>query len=134
MQTQKNLFFAKNVLQISCFFQEKTSKNAEMVISTSVRSAQHPNAGRNIQHLCLCFKSKTPFTHLLVLSSTVFYLRYKSTERCSFYVTASQFTVLINHIERSFWVFFGLSIFIFFCKLFLFTKQTIYVDGYIFWL
>ena len=36
----------KILLQISCFFAQKTLK---MTISTSVWSAQHPNAGPNIQ-------------------------------------------------------------------------------------
>ena len=44
------MFFCKNLLQIS-FFLAFSKKPAEMTISTSVWSVQHPNAGRNIQQL-----------------------------------------------------------------------------------
>ena len=46
----KKCVFCKNFLQISCFFAEKTMK---MTISTSKWSAQHPNAGPNIQQMFL---------------------------------------------------------------------------------
>ena len=35
---------------ISCFFRFFAAKTLKMTISTSVWSAQHPNAGQNIQH------------------------------------------------------------------------------------
>ena len=38
------------MLQISCFFRFFAAKTLKMVISTSVWSAWHPNAGQNIQH------------------------------------------------------------------------------------
>ena len=41
------------MLQISCFFRFFAKKTLKMAISTSVWSAQHPNAGRNIQQLVL---------------------------------------------------------------------------------
>ena len=43
----------KILLQISCFFHFLAQKMLTMTISTSVWSLQHPNAGRNIQHMLL---------------------------------------------------------------------------------
>ena len=52
VQIKKNCFyllqFAANFLLFQFFFAAKTLK---MTISTNVWSAQHPNTGRNIQHL-----------------------------------------------------------------------------------
>ena len=46
----KNLFFCMILNQISVFF-SFSAKTLKMTISTSVWGVQHPNAGRNIQHL-----------------------------------------------------------------------------------
>ena len=49
----KKHVFCKNLLHISCFLGFFAAKMLKMTISTSVWSAQHPKAGRNIQHLVL---------------------------------------------------------------------------------
>ena len=46
----KNLFFAKICCKFLAFFRFFAAKMLKMNIWTSVRSAQHLNAGRNIQH------------------------------------------------------------------------------------
>ena len=48
---KKKLFSAKICCKFLTFFKKKQVKRLKMVISTSVRSAQHPNAGRNIQQI-----------------------------------------------------------------------------------
>ena len=45
----KNVFFAKFCCKFLAFFSFFAEKTLKMTISTSVWSAQHPNAGQNIQ-------------------------------------------------------------------------------------
>ena len=47
----KKCVFCKNLQQISCFFLAFLQKKRWKWLSTSVWSAQYPNAGQNIQHL-----------------------------------------------------------------------------------
>ena len=47
----KKYVFCKNLLQISCFSLAFCIKMLKMTILTSVWSAQHPNAGQNIQQM-----------------------------------------------------------------------------------
>ena len=64
------MFLAKfccKFLALFCFFAQKTLK---MTILTSVWSAHHPNAGRNIQHLCfslIIIKSIINITSMVLL-------------------------------------------------------------------
>ena len=51
------MFFAKICCKFLAFFSFFAEKTLKMTISTSVWSAQHPNAGRNIQQLLLRMKS-----------------------------------------------------------------------------
>ena len=46
--------FYWNLLQNSCFFRFFAAKTLKKTISTSVSSAQHPNAGQNIQQISSC--------------------------------------------------------------------------------
>ena len=55
-QHKKTCFFYKILLQISCFFCFLPLKTLKITISTSVWSAQHLNAGQNIQHTFLLFQ------------------------------------------------------------------------------
>ena len=51
MQNKKKLFLAEICCKFLAFFWVFAAKMLKMTISTSVWSAQHPNAGRNIQQL-----------------------------------------------------------------------------------
>ena len=53
----KKTFFCSILLQICNFFSFYTQKMLKMTILTSVRGAQHPNAGRNIQHLTFLYRN-----------------------------------------------------------------------------
>ena len=58
----KKHVFCKILLQMFCFFSLLAQKMLKMAISTSVCSAQHPSAGRNIKHPqnpCPYFKQKS---------------------------------------------------------------------------
>ena len=55
VQTQKNLFFDKICSKFFDFFKKKWVKTLKMVIWTSIWSAQHPNAGWNIQQVSYYF-------------------------------------------------------------------------------
>ena len=48
---QKNVFLVWTKMLVECFIHRKKHKKLKMEISISVWSAQHPKAGRNIQHL-----------------------------------------------------------------------------------
>ena len=71
MQTKKKLFFAKICCKFLAFFRFFAAKTLKMVILTSVWSAQHPNAGRNMQHL----------TKFKLWFENVTYLRLTSLEK-----------------------------------------------------
>ena len=51
VQIKKNLFFAQICCKFLAFLRFFAAKTLKMSISTSVWSAQHPNAGRSIQHM-----------------------------------------------------------------------------------
>ena len=51
VQTKIKLFFAEFCCKFLAFFRGFAAKTLKMAISTSVWSAQHPNAGQSIQHL-----------------------------------------------------------------------------------
>ena len=73
-----------------------TAKTLKKTILTSVWSAQHPNAGRNIQHLCiketdnkLLFKSKSKYTLINLYSAiprNVFIACSKFSNRVSIWI------------------------------------------------
>ena len=64
----KKTVFCKNLLQISSFFRVFAQKTLIMTLSTSVWSAQHPNAGQNI-HQILLEMTKTYCRDLDLVSS-----------------------------------------------------------------
>ena len=73
VQALKNMFFCKNVRQISCFFAEKMLK---MTISTSFWSVQHPNTGRNVQHLTFEKMPRDDWDNVLWFSKIYFSFYY----------------------------------------------------------
>ena len=60
MQTLKNMFFAKFSCKFLAFFHFLPLKTLKMTMLTSVWSAQHPNAGQNIQQT-------TDYRYLIVI-------------------------------------------------------------------
>ena len=57
-KTRFLLKFAANLLKFLAFFRFFAAKTLKITISTSVWRAQHPNAGRNIQHATIVVRTE----------------------------------------------------------------------------